>query len=104
MGLYLLNCQPNLLLYRFYLLKNLIVPKSEHAETSRLQYLRAILVILCPLSMLSPIYLDDQSIFQADKIEDIITEWMLTTKFQTVNFATSQIIPQSVFRLGHVVT
>ena len=63
MGLYLLNYQPNLLLYRFYLLKNLVVPKSEDPKTSRLQYLRAILVIPCLLSMLSPIYLNDQFVF-----------------------------------------
>ncbi len=63
MGLYLLNCQPNLLLYRFYLLQNLVVPKSEHAKTGRLQYLRTILIIPCLLSVLSPIYLNDQFVF-----------------------------------------
>jgi hypothetical protein len=36
MGLQTLNYQPNLLLYRFYFLKSLIVPESENAKTSRL--------------------------------------------------------------------
>jgi hypothetical protein len=36
MGLRLLDCQPNFLLYRLYLLKNFIVPESENAKTSRL--------------------------------------------------------------------
>jgi hypothetical protein len=36
MGLQILGYQPNLLLYRFYLLKNFIVPESENAKTSRL--------------------------------------------------------------------
>jgi len=88
--------------------------------------------------MLSPIYLNDQFVFQADKIENAITKWMLTPKLklpahkagasgkvlsfilcpfipptrrgcgtrsgQTVNLTTSQKMPQSLFRVRHVVT
>ena len=77
----LLNYQPNLLPYRFHLLQNFIVPESENGKTSRLQFLCTILIIYCLLSMLSPIHLDYQFVFQADKIEDVITQWMLTAKF-----------------------
>ena len=35
--------------------------------------------------MLSPIHLNDQFVFQADKIEDVIAKWMLTAKFKTRN-------------------
>ncbi len=31
--------------------------------------------------MLSPVYLNDQFVLQADKIEDVITKWMLTAEF-----------------------
>jgi len=43
--------------------------------------------------MLSPVYLNDQFVFQADKIEDVITKRMLTAKFQSGNLATSQKMP-----------
>jgi len=81
MGLQLLNYHPNFLLYRFYLIKNLIVPESENAKTSLLQFLGAILVIPSLLSMLSPVYLNNKFFFKADKIKDVITKWMLTAKF-----------------------
>jgi hypothetical protein len=32
--------------------------------------------------MLSPIYFNYQLVFQADKIEDVITKWMLTAKLK----------------------
>jgi hypothetical protein len=32
--------------------------------------------------MLAPIYFNDQFVFQADKIEDVITKWMLTAKLK----------------------
>jgi hypothetical protein len=54
--------------------------------------------------MLPPIYLNDQFAFQADKIEDEITKWMLTAKLQTANLTTSQKMPQGLFRAGHVIT
>jgi hypothetical protein len=52
--------------------------------------------------MLSPIHLNNKLVFQADKIENVITKWMLTAKFQTGNLATSQKMPQSLFRIGNV--
>jgi hypothetical protein len=51
--------------------------------------MRAILVISNLMSMLSPLHLNYQFVLKADKIEDIIAKWMLTTKFQTGNLTTS---------------
>ena len=68
MGLQLLHDQPNLLLNRFCLLQDLIVPKSKDAETSRLQLFGTIPVIDCSRYMLSSINLVNQFVFQADKI------------------------------------
>ena len=103
MGLHLLDYQPNFLFYRFYFLKNLIVPESENAKTSRLQFLSSILIIPCLVSVLPPIHLNDEPLLKTDKIQDVVTKWMLTAKFQTRNLATSQEMPQSLFRVGHVV-
>jgi hypothetical protein len=82
MGLQLLDHEPDLLSHRFLLVKNLIVPEPENTKTSCLQFLCAIFVILCLLPMLAPIYFNDQFVFQADKIEDVITKWMLTAKLK----------------------
>jgi hypothetical protein len=57
-----------------------------------------------PAVHVAPIHLNDQLVFQADKIKNVITKWMLTAKFQTGNLATSQKMPQSLFRIGHIVT
>jgi len=53
--------------------------------------------------VLSPIHLNYEFVFEADEVEDVITKWMLAAKFQTGNLATSQKMPQSLFRVGHVV-
>ncbi len=102
MGFQLLDHQPDLLPYRFFLFKNFIVPEPQNTKTSCLQFLHAILVILCPLSMLGTIYFDDQSVFQADKIEDVITKWVLTAELQTTNLTTTQKMPQNHFRIRQV--
>jgi hypothetical protein len=103
MGLQLLDHQPDLLSHRFLLVKNLIVPEPENTKTSFLQFLCAIFVILCLLSMLGPIHFNDQFVFQSDKIEDVITKSVLTAKFQTTNLTTTQKMPQSLFRIRQVV-
>jgi hypothetical protein len=53
--------------------------------------------------MLAPIYFNDQFVFQANKIEDVITKWVLTAKFQTADLTTTQKMPQSLFRIRQVV-
>jgi hypothetical protein len=103
MGLQLLDHQPDLLSHRFLLVKNLIVPEPENTKTSFLQFLCAIFVILCLLSMLGPIHFNDQFVFQSDKIENVITKSVLTAKFQTTNLTTTQKMPQSLFRIRQVV-
>jgi len=103
MGFQLFDHQPDLLPYRFLLFKNFVVPEPENTKTSCLQSLCAILVILCLLSMLPPIYFNDQFVFQGDKIEDVITKWMLTAKFQITNLTTTQEMPQSLFRIRQVI-
>jgi len=103
MGFQFFDYQPDLLSHRFLLVKNLIVPEPENTKTSCLQFLCAILAILCLLPMLAPIYFNDQFVFQADKIEDVITKWVLTAKFQTADLTTTQKMPQSLFRIRQVV-
>jgi hypothetical protein len=66
--------------------------------------LRAIFVIPCLLPMLSSIHLDYQFVFQADKVEDIITKSMLTAELEIRNLSATQNIPQSLFRVRHLVT
>ncbi len=104
MGLQLLDYQPNLFFYRFYFVKNLVVPKSKNLKTSSIEYLCPILVIPLLLSVLPAIYFNYQFIFQADKIEDVISKWMLAAKFQTTNLTASQNVPQRSFGLRHSVT
>ncbi len=43
--------------------------------------------------MLATIHLNDELVFQTDKIEDIIAERMLTAELDTVHLATPQDAP-----------
>jgi hypothetical protein len=49
--------------------------------------------------MVSAVHLDYQFFFQTDKVEDIITEWMLTAELEIRNLSAAQNIPQSLFRV-----
>ncbi len=104
MGLQLLDYPPNILLYRFHFLKNLIVPESENIKSSRPQFLRAIFFIPCLLPMLPSVRLDYQFVFQADKVEDIIAKRMLMAELKTRNLSAPENFPQSLFRIRHVIT
>ena len=53
--------------------------------------------------MLSPVYLNDQFVFQADKIEDVITKRMLTAKLETRDLPATQNLPQSLFGISRFI-
>lgn len=93
MGLKLSHCHPYLFLYRLNLLKYLVVPEPQYMKTSLLQSLSANLVILCLFDMLSAIYLNHQSAFQADEIEDVVAEWMLTAELESGYLTATQNAP-----------
>jgi len=82
-------------------LQHLIVPKPEDPESSLMQSSIANTILLAVL-MLAAIHLDNQSHFQANKIEHKIQEWMLAAEFGTRDLPTTQALPQAILGIGHM--
>ena len=73
---------PYLLFHCLNLLQHLTIPKPQNTKTSLLEVACPNLIVPRLLPMLPPIYLDDKLLFQADEIENVITERMLSAKLQ----------------------
>jgi len=82
MGL-LLSCRhPDLLSDCFDVVQHLVVPKAQDAKTGLRQSPCADFVLLCLVSVVPTVYLDDQLVLQAHEIEDVITERVLPPELQ----------------------
>ena len=55
------------------------------------------------LSMLTPIYLNNQLLLQTHKIEDVITKRMLTAKLETRDLPATRNLPQSLFGISRFI-
>ena len=54
------------------IIRNFVVPKSDHFITERVQVLRSSFIILFKFQMLTSIQFDDEFLFEADKVRDVI--------------------------------
>ena len=77
------------------LLYNLMVPKPQHPQALLLQPGSSLLVmrLLRRLRMLAAIDLNHQAMLQADKIQDVRTQWMLSAEFGASELAVAQVAP-----------
>jgi hypothetical protein len=82
-------------------LQHLIVPKPENFEASLMQELIANTILLAVLR-LAAINFDNQSHFQAHKVEYKIHEWMLAAEFETRDLSPTQALPQAIFCVSHM--
>jgi hypothetical protein len=80
------------------ILKNIVVPKSQHPESESLQVVSATLVIGKLVEMLTSIDLDDDSALETDEIEDVASHAMLTAELHS-ELGVAQVPPQQCFRV-----
>jgi len=59
----------------------IIVPKAQNLETCSLQQFCPFLVVFGIGCMLSAINFNYKPLFETDKIEDVVFEWVLSSKF-----------------------
>ncbi len=78
------------------------VRKSEHLKAFRLQKLRPRRIVVLLLIVESPVQFDDQSPFEADKVDDIRADWMLPAEFATLELPIPEQLPKSSFRFREV--
>lgn len=64
-----------------------MVPETQNLKTLALQKLCTFLIIFCLLQVLTSIKLNHQSFFQADKICNVIGDFMLPTEFAVFDLA-----------------
>jgi len=94
--------------YRFLdpsnIVQYLVVPESEHFESSVTQPFRANRVRIRIQRMLSAINFDYQHRLKACEVENIIFERMLPPEFESAQVTAFQATPQSEFRVSHAAT
>jgi hypothetical protein len=66
------------------IVKHVVVPKSQDGETLRPKPGIPLIVTLRLCSVLSTINLDNQSVPQTDKIDDILSQRLLAPKFVAI--------------------
>ena len=86
--------------YTIHFFENLVVPEPQYAESGVCQDGRAFRVGCGRIGMLATIELDDEPSFQAYKIDDVVTERMLSTELASVQSAHPQPSPQRAFGIG----
>ena len=72
--------------YTFYVLHNIGVPEPDHSISSAFQIFcpDTIILILSRLSMLTTVYFYDESLFEADKINNIVSNRLLSSELYSV--------------------
>ena len=93
---------PDNRLHLFKVIQYLVIPESHHSKPTCHKPFCPQPIILDPLAMLSSIHLDDQSGLEANEIEYVAPEWMLTMKLVASLLALTEMLPKAFFRIGHL--
>ena len=80
----------------------IVVPKPEHRESLLYEPRVTIIVVGNLMSMLPAIEFDNESLRQANKIDDIYAKRLLTTELAAEYTATSQFSPQPLLGFCHI--
>jgi hypothetical protein len=87
----------NTLQHRLGLSRNVVIPKMQHRESWRPQ--KGVPPRICFAPVLSAIGLDHQVKLQADEIDDVGTDRLLTLELQTHEALGPQVIPGAPLRI-----
>ena len=89
----LLQRDANSLKHSLYFSQHVIIPKPDYSESSRLQPLSALTVIVGLFLMLSTVKLNDQSLLVTEKINDVPAYGFLTTELVAEHLMTAKVAP-----------
>jgi len=79
-------------------LRNLIIPESQHLKPSSSQVGVTIFINLSALNMLPAIHFHDQPGLQTHKIQNVITIRVLAPELPAIQLLTAQSLPQLSIR------
>jgi hypothetical protein len=91
---------PDFFEHVFHSQQGLVIPKAYDPKSLSIQRRRPSFVIFRALEMLRAIELDDQSLIYAAEVDDIGTNWMLATKFETVELVPAKFGPKRILRIA----
>jgi hypothetical protein len=82
-----------LLLHCLDILEYLMIPKSQDTKSLCFQAGATFGIRGSLGAMLSTVQLDDESCLKADKVNDVWSYWLLSTKFMSVELAQAEMTP-----------
>ncbi len=85
-------------------LKYLIVPKPEHAKPLLPKPRCTSFVVIKLDSVLTAVQLDDQSMRKRNEINDIVADGSLSSEFDSIHLANTQMPPQSILSIGGLIS
>jgi hypothetical protein len=86
--------------YAFDILQDVIIPESDDSESMFLQVMSPCRILFDLVCVLAAIDFDDQSMFQATEVRDVIANEMLAAEFGAIQSLTAQMLPEDAFRVG----
>ena len=94
--------KPDFLQHRLQFLHHLVVPEPQHRITLNPQPFITARVISRLFRVLPTIQFDDQSLFDADEIDDVAPERFLPFELQAHEAVGTQVIPEFLLGVGLV--
>jgi len=78
----------------------MIVPISDHLKTLPLKPAVPLLILVFLNSVLPAIHFDNDLLLKGNKVNDVRTYLLLSTKLQVLQLFVSEFLPKSSFRIG----
>ena len=79
--------------------QNFMIPKTQHAITTLVQHFGSLAIFLNPHCMLASVKLNHQTMLRTTKIDNKLTNRILTSEFH-LESARTQKLPQLLFCVG----
>jgi hypothetical protein len=80
-----------------------VIPKPKYSKALSSQPIVAFAIVIDLLDMLSTINLDDESLLQTDKINNVWTQRLLPTKLVTTELPQAKMAPQKTFSVSGII-
>ena len=80
-----------------------MIPESKNDKSLLAQPIIPLPIIVMLIGMLSAVDLDNNSLLQTDKVDDVDSDWLLPAKLETVELPHSDATPEQLFSFGGVV-
>jgi hypothetical protein len=95
-----LNAGLNYFQHPFHVLEHFVVPEAQHDIPGLFQKSGSFAVISGSVRVLPAVKLDHDFSFQANEIQNVVTERVLAPEFAVFDLPLTQTLPESGFRLG----